>query len=78
VQAQPDGTFALSTFESGDGAPAGEYIVTIRLHRAVQVEGDFVPGPNLLPVRYANAATSDIVVRISEGPNELPPIALRR
>jgi hypothetical protein len=75
---KPDGTFEPTTFESGDGAPVGEYIVTVEWHRLVQAGGGWVPGPNLLPPKYASPATSDVVVQIAEGQNQLPEITLRR
>src|SRR5437764_3720406 len=33
---QPDGTFQLTTYETGDGAPVGDYVVTVSWQRAVQ------------------------------------------
>jgi len=74
---QPDGRFTLSTYDTGDGAPVGEYAVTV-VHRPAQKNGEsFEPGPNVLPPRYASAKTSGLRVKISEGENELPPIALK-
>ena len=75
---QPDGTFALTTYDAGDGVPAGEYVVTLQWRKATKSGGEFVPGPNLLPAKYSRPETSDIVVRIAAGQNELAPIALRR
>jgi hypothetical protein len=74
---KPDGSFQPTTFDSADGAPAGEYVVTVEWRKLVQVGGEWQPGPNLLPQKYGNPATSDIVVRVAEGQSELPPITLR-
>jgi len=75
---QPDGTFKVSTFAAGDGAPAGEYVVTAQWQKLVKTGNDFAPGPNLLPPKYASPTTSDVTVTIVAGQNQLPPIALRR
>src|SRR5262245_47289206 len=72
-----DGSFEATTFDTADGAPAGEYVVTIEWHKLVKVGGEWTPGPNLLPPKYGNPATSDLVVKIAEGKNELPAIVLR-
>jgi hypothetical protein len=63
-----DGSFALSTFGTDDGAPTGEYIVTIQWFR---VGKDGSPGPNVLPRRYAFADSSPFRVAVAEGRNEL-------
>ena len=75
---QPDGTFTLTTYDAGDGVPAGEYVVTLQWRKVTKSGGEFLPGPNLLPARYSRPETSDITVRIAAGQNELPPISLRR
>lgn len=73
----PDGSFALSTYQGRDGAPAGDYIATIEW-RVPQFPGADGPWPNVLPERYARAATSDLRVHVAAESNELPPIVLRR
>jgi len=75
---QPDGTFALTTYDAGDGVPEGEYVVTLQWRKTVKSGSEYVLGPNLLPVKYARPDTSDIVVRIAANQTELPPIALKR
>jgi hypothetical protein len=74
----PDGTFTVSTYEGQDGAAEGEYTVTVTLHRAVPQGDGFRPGPNVLPRKYESAATSDLVVRIAQGVNQLPALELKR
>lgn len=71
-----DGSFKLSTFAGGDGAPEGEYVVTLRWYKLVKQGGDVVAGPNVIPRKYTNPQSSDITVRIAAGQNELPPIKL--
>ena len=74
---QHDGSFALSTFRPSDGAPEGTYILTVQWFRPVDRNGDLVPGPNVLPRKYATAKTSGIEVKIASGANELAEIQLR-
>ena len=74
---QADGTFQPTTFDSADGAPAGEYVVTVEWRKLVNDRGEWVPGPNLLPAKYSDPARSDVIVKIAAGQNDLPPIALR-
>jgi hypothetical protein len=75
--ADQDGSFALSTYEDGDGAPAGEYQISVEWRRLATVD-DEKPPPNLLPMKYANPKTSGLTVRVTEGENVLPPIQLTR
>jgi hypothetical protein len=74
--AAPDGTFTLTSYKENDGAPAGEYAVTVEWRGLPAREGE--PGPNLLPDRYNRATTSGLRVRIVEGDNPLPPFQLTR
>ena len=74
---KPDGTFEPTTFDTADGAPAGEYVLTVQWQKLINDRGEWVPGPNLLPPKYSNPATSDVIVNVAEGKNELPAIALR-
>ncbi len=71
-----DGTFKLSTFNGGDGAPEGEYVVTVRWYKLVKNGPDIVSGPNVIPARYTRPESSNIVVRIAAGENNLQPITL--
>lgn len=74
---QPDGSFRLTTYNSSDGAPEGEYVATLHWFRPVNKNGEVLPGPNVLPKKYGSADSSGIRVRIVAGSNELPPIHLR-
>jgi len=73
-----DGTFTLMTFNPNDGAPAGEYLVTVTWNREVQgADGEVAPGPNVLPEIYSKPDTSNLKVKIVAGePNKLPSLAL--
>jgi hypothetical protein len=70
------GEFTLSTFDGGDGAPKGEYIVTVQWYKPIRNGGDVVAGPNVIPRKYAAVNTSNISVRIASGSNQLPTIRL--
>lgn len=72
-----DGSFTLSTYEAGDGAPAGEYVVTAQWHVSANKDAPG-PWPNVLPAKYARPESSDLRVQIATGSNDLPPMLLRR
>lgn len=72
-----DGKFTFTTYEADDGAPEGEYVLTVQWYKPVKQGNDVVGGPNVLPNKYAQAKTSDLKIRIAAGENQLPPIQLR-
>src|SRR5206468_35759 len=54
------GNFRLTSYKEGDGAPAGEYRVTVQWFRAVpdpSQRGEYTPR-NFLPARYGQAESS--------------------
>jgi hypothetical protein len=67
---EADGTYVLSTYTAGDGAPEGEYIVTA-VWRRPATDGTGAAGPNQLPERYAKVETSPLKAVIKPGPNEV-------
>jgi tetratricopeptide (TPR) repeat protein len=70
-----DGTFVLGTYRKDDGAPAGEYKVTVQWFEP----GNDRAGPtNRLPARYAHPETAGLTVRIDKGENQIPTIQLTR
>ena len=73
-----EGRFALTTWSSHDGAPLGEYTVTIEC-RAPSMRGEEIvrDGPNQLPPRYAAPGSSDLRVTVAAGENKLPPFRLQ-
>ena len=78
AQVQPDGTFSLTTYRAGDGAPAGEYAVTVEWQKIVtSANGDPAKGPNLVPKQYAKPETSPVSIKIAAGTNDLPTIVLK-
>jgi hypothetical protein len=78
AQTDANGNFALSTYDAADGAPLGDFAVTVAYYPPVQVNGAIVPGPNALPPRYADPTTTDLRLSIREGENQLPPLSIRR
>lgn len=71
-----DGSFTLTTYKMGDGAPAGEYAVTVTWVR--EVDSQDAPReerreePNKLPERYSRPATTDLKVEVKKQPNDFP------
>jgi hypothetical protein len=73
-----DGTFELTSYETNDGAPAGEYTVTLELRKALKYpNGNAGPGPNLVPKQYTRSDTSPLLVQIKPGENALPAIIVK-
>lgn len=68
----PGGSFQLTTYEMGDGAPTGEYAVTIVWPEDASKPSTF----DQLSRRYDKPNQSQWNVTIVEGNNELEPIAL--
>ncbi len=50
---KPDGTFAASTYETGDGVPEGEYAITCILKTYNMIARTY-QGPDLLKGKYSN------------------------
>lgn len=75
----PDGQFQLATWADKDGAPAGDYIVTVVYQQLVQQGEEKVrSGKNLLPVLYADPRKSPLRATVKEGSNTLPAFELKR
>jgi hypothetical protein len=80
-----NGRFAVSTYGTGDGAPPGEYKISLHdLQNSGgndEVRGDEAPPkarkPSRIAAPYANPDTSGLRIRVSEGPNELEPFQLK-
>ncbi|MBW3543064.1 MAG: hypothetical protein KY476_22630 [Planctomycetes bacterium] len=74
----PDGSFALGTYKNADGAPAGQYVVTIIWPAG---RSGPMPDPDLAPDRlrgrYSNPKTSPLRVRIEQRQQALTPFQLK-
>lgn len=72
-----EGRFKLTYSKPGDGAPAGEYAVTIVLREKRLDGGEMVSnGRNVLPGKYSDPDTSDLWAIIKPIDNNLPPFIL--
>lgn len=75
-RADEAGHFTLTTHTSGDGAPAGEYRVTVTRIVAVTpanrpvVEGENLTVRNMIPTTYARPETTPLKVTIQPGATE--------
>jgi hypothetical protein len=77
-----DGSYTLTTFAGKDGAPEGEYKVTVQWLASTAPrtarEGDNYPVVNRLPSRYGDPRATPLTARISRGDNEIPAFRLGR
>ncbi len=72
----PDGKFSLTTYKEGDGAPAGDYVLTITWQTPKKTPLD-PEGADKLQGRYANLERSRLRFTVeSKSDNEIPPIKL--
>ena len=71
-----DGSFAISTYDSGDGAPEGEYVLTVVWNKLIKNGEDVRIGPNVIPPKYGSPNSSDLAVKIAPGENAIPAIQL--
>ena len=66
------GNFSLGTYSAQDGAPLGEYTITVRWQPMVAKDGEYLPGPDVIPAKYRTATTSTLTARVTEGTNSIP------
>jgi hypothetical protein len=66
-----DGTYRLTSYVSGDGAPEGEYVVTVNWPEGLPTKDPDEPPPDRLKGRYANPAKSPWKVAVSSAANEI-------
>jgi hypothetical protein len=66
-----EGAVKVSTYNGGDGAPEGEYVVTVQWNKLVKQGSDLIIGPNVVPPKFASEKTSDLkAVVTASGPNK--------
>jgi hypothetical protein len=78
AKVEPDGRFKLTTYDAGDGAPAGDYTAVIQWNKIVKRGNDYVAGPNVVPPPYASRERSKWKVHVASAPNDLPPLDITR
>jgi hypothetical protein len=74
-----DGRFQLRTYRDGDGAPAGEYTITVYWpgpYNPKLPKEDQIP-PDRLGERFMNPKSSTLRATIAAGPNTLAPIEIQ-
>jgi hypothetical protein len=75
ARVEADGSFSLSTYRAKDGAPVGDYAVTVVWTKA-ESPGGRERGPDLLKGRYAKPQQSPLRVQVVDGKNDLEPFRL--
>lgn len=74
-----EGQFSVTTYQLSDGAPQGRYRATVSWSDVLNPgSSEAMYGPEKLPQRYQNPATSKLEVEIVPGGGELPVLALSR
>ena len=79
-----NGFFQLTTFETDDGAPVGDYGVTLRWEASdwpgkeeeMQLDPVQPVGPDRLQGKFASPEKSQLTVTVVEGENKLEPFRL--
>jgi serine/threonine-protein phosphatase CPPED1 len=67
---EADGSFQLSTYQANDGAPTGDYIVTIDVFNHPFEPSAGRPAKNPVPEKYWKAETTPLKVEVKPGQNE--------
>jgi hypothetical protein len=75
-QADEQGEFVLSSYVEGDGAPAGEYLVTFQWPRRSGLLKDKFDDSDRLDRRYYKPKESKFRIRIEKGSYDLEPFNL--
>ncbi|MEM7313743.1 MAG: hypothetical protein AAF497_11390, partial [Planctomycetota bacterium] len=65
------GNFVVTSYEPGDGAPAGNYKVTVTCRESNDLDPEArEQAPNMVPARYADPEQTPLTVLIKKGLNE--------
>jgi hypothetical protein len=72
-----DGSFRVGTYLSDDGAPPGDYALTIIWPRYKAEGGEEVPGADRLRSRYNNAGDPPAKVHVEQSPVVVPDLQLK-
>ncbi len=77
ARSNENGEFVVSTYGRDDGAPGGEYKVTV-VHHEIVVSGEsMTTRPNDLPKKYASRESTDLTVNVDHQATTLPPLELK-
>jgi hypothetical protein len=78
-QIQPDGSFTVSTYGSGDGAVVGHHqVAVVAMRGGEEMLEDVVDVEWIVPERYANPNTSGIEFDVEPDKTNTAPIDLQR
>ncbi len=72
-----NGEFTLTTYDGNDGAPAGQYKVSVTQLLADPKNPDAGP-TNRLPAKYENPDQSGLTATVNAGPTELQPFVVKK
>lgn len=75
TMSKTDGSFNISTYQSDDGIPAGEYALTFMWGKLNLMSGQY-GGPDKLNGRYSDPKKSEIKVTVADEPIDLGMIEL--
>ena len=75
-QTDVDGNFQITTYIAGDGAPEGDYKITIEWLTYIKRDSDW-GGPDKLKNLYNDPATTAFEVTVGDEPVELPTFELK-
>jgi hypothetical protein len=74
---EKDGRFVISTFGNGDGAPAGDYVVTFAWRARSGLMKQHFDGPDRFKGQYYDKEKSNFHVTIKKEPNALTKFELK-
>jgi hypothetical protein len=79
---QSDGKFQVSTYETDDGAPAGDYVLLVQWRPAGSEDSESEAAPegqttDRLGGKYMNPATSQLRATVGQAPTPLPRMDLQ-
>lgn len=72
------GAFQLTTYDGQDGAPAGDYVVTIQWNKLVKKGSDVSAGPNVIPGPYSKPESSPWKATVAAPSTELSPYDIKQ
>ena len=75
-QTDAKGNFRITTYTGGDGAPPGEYNITIEWLTYIKRDSDW-GGPDKLKNQYNDPATTPFHVTVEDDPIDLPVFELK-
>lgn len=74
---EEDGSFHVSTYDDADGAPAGQYAVTVVWPLITVDGGEETIGPDRLGRKFADPNQPVTTIEVVEDENEIPAIQLK-